>query len=75
MKKHKTLIEFIKKESTEDGAISIMESINFTNKIWKIAKNFWYDCYLKAYPKSKLNYEPTNKKYKIKSELWKIKKK
>ncbi len=67
MKKYKILLEFIKKEKTKDGAVPVFEAVKFSKEIWKVAKKFWYDCFMKAYPKSKANYKPTNKEYKIKT--------
>lgn len=67
MKKHKLLLEIVKKEETVDWAISILESINVTKEFWKLSKKLWYDCYLKWYPKEILDYQPTNKRYEIKT--------
>jgi len=67
LKKHKILVEFIRKEETESWAIPIKESIDLINSIWRVAKKFKFDCYLKWYPKEKLNYKPTQKEYKIKT--------
>ena len=65
MEKHKMLLEFFRKEETEHGAIWISESVTFMKKIWDMAKKLWFDCYMKGYPKEKLNYKPTGNTYKI----------
>lgn len=49
------------------GAIPIMESIKLAKDFWNLAKKSGYDCYLKGYPKEKLDYTPTGKNYEIKT--------
>lgn len=66
-KKFKELIEFVKKEETEHGAVWLREHWLFLQDLWKLAKKHWFDCFCKAYPKEKANYNPTNKKYQIKT--------
>lgn len=66
-KKFKTLLEFVKKEETEHGAIPLLEHWKFAKEIWKIAKKFWFDCYAKWYPAEKLNYTPTGETFEIKT--------
>lgn len=66
-KKFKELIEFVKKEETEHWAVWLREHWLFLQDLWKLAKKHWFDCFCKAYPKEKANYNPTNKKYQIKT--------
>ena len=65
MKKHKMLVEFVNKKETEHGSIGIKESVWIIKKIWDIAKKAWFECYMKGYPKDKLDYKPTGKTYEI----------
>lgn len=64
-KKYKMLLELVRKQETEMGAIPIMESIKLAKDFWSLAKKSGYDCYLKWYPKEILDYKPTWKNYKI----------
>ncbi len=66
-KQYKMLLELVRKEATEMGAIPIMESIKLAKSFWSLAKKSGYDCYLKWYPKEKLDYTPTGKNYEIKT--------
>lgn len=66
-KKFKELIEFVKKEETEHWAVWLREHWLFLQDLWKLAKKHWFDCFCKAYPKEKANYNPTNEKYHIKT--------
>lgn len=67
MKKFKTLLEFVKKKETLHWAIWLLEHWKFAKDISKIAQKHWFDCYAKWYPKEKIDYEPTNKTYEIKT--------
>lgn len=66
-KPYKMLIELVAKEKTEMGAIGILESVAILKNFGDLAEKHNFDCYAKCYPAEKLEYEPTGKKYKIKT--------
>lgn len=67
MKKYKFLLEFVSKKETLHGAINLEEFHKISKIIDKIAKEINFDCYVKWYPKEKLDYVPTQKEYHIKT--------
>lgn len=67
LKKHKMLLELVAKKETPMGAISLSDSINLSKSFWKTAEKFWFECFMKGYPKEVLDYKPTGKTYKIKT--------
>ena len=66
-KKHKMLVEFIAQKETENWGIWFLKSAWFMKQISDVAKKNNFDCYIKWYPKSKLDYIPTNKTIEIKT--------
>ena len=67
LKKYKMLIEVVAKKETENWAIGLRESGLFMKDIAKVTTKHKFDCYIKWYPKDKLEYEPTNKTFEIKT--------
>lgn len=63
--RHRFTLELIAKNETELGAIPIKQSIDMMNAFGKIAKKNDFECYIKATPKSKLEYVPTGERYQI----------
>lgn len=66
-KRFKELIEFVKNEETEHGAVWLREHWLFLQDLWKLAKKHWFDCYCKAQAKEKNDHVPTNEQYHIKT--------
>jgi hypothetical protein len=68
MKKNfKIILELIKKEETEYGAISIKESSAILDSFGKLAKKLGFECYVKGEKKEVLDYVPTGGKYELKT--------
>ena len=66
-KKFKMLFEIVNKKETESWCIWLTESGKILKDISKITEKAGFDCYIKWYPKEKLDYVPTNKTIIIKT--------
>ena len=67
LKKYKMLIELVNKIETENWAIDLIQSCKMMNDVAGVSKKFWFDCYVKWYPKEVIDYQPTGKTYIIKT--------
>lgn len=59
---HRLTLELIAKNETDHGAIPLKQSVAMMKGFSQIAKKNAFDCYIKATPKSKLEYVPTGAK-------------